>query len=137
MYTNKLAHSVTDRLRDNISIYSMNMSIQIVKKNEASRCFELSTAELEVILSKPDVKDREIVVISIAGAFRKGKSFILNFFLKYLNEKVRNNNKQINSHSDRKPSCNFSSRENQLESNGWTMMTNVWKDLNGNLDQGQ
>lgn len=37
-------------------------------------------------MSHPDVKDRPIVIISIAGAFRKGKSFLLGFFLKYIEE---------------------------------------------------
>lgn len=63
-----------------------SMSIQVVTRTD--RSFELSTAELEKKLLQNGVKDREIVVISIAGAFRKGKSFMLNFFLKYLNEKV-------------------------------------------------
>lgn len=66
------------------------MSIQVVRKNEETRSFELSIADLEAVLSQEDFKDREIVVISIAGAFRKGKSFMLNFFLKYLNERVGN-----------------------------------------------
>lgn len=64
------------------------MSIQVIRKNEVTRSFELSIADLEVILLQNEFKDREIVVISIAGAFRKGKSFMLNFFLKYLNERV-------------------------------------------------
>uniref|UniRef100_A0A0A9X2L0 Atlastin n=1 Tax=Lygus hesperus TaxID=30085 RepID=A0A0A9X2L0_LYGHE len=50
---------------------------------EESR-FELDTAALEKILLHEDVKDRNVVVLSVAGAFRKGKSFILNFFLRYL-----------------------------------------------------
>lgn len=32
----------------------------------------------------PDVKENPVVIISIAGPFRKGKSFLLGFFLKYL-----------------------------------------------------
>ncbi|KAF6202674.1 hypothetical protein GE061_003074 [Apolygus lucorum] len=46
--------------------------------------FALDTAALEKYLLHEDVKDRNVVVLSVAGAFRKGKSFILNFFLKYL-----------------------------------------------------
>lgn len=40
------------------------------------------------ILEKDELRDRDIVVVSIAGALRKGKSFLLNYFLKYLNAKV-------------------------------------------------
>lgn len=64
-------------------------SVQVVAKNVESSHFELAVNELTAILLQKDVKDREIVVISIAGAFRKGKSFMLNFFLKYLNERVK------------------------------------------------
>lgn len=40
------------------------------------------------ILASEDLKDRQIVVVSIAGALRKGKSSLLNFFSKYLNARV-------------------------------------------------
>lgn len=39
---------------------------------------------LDLILLHPDVKDRQVVVISIVGAFRKGKSFFLNYCLRFL-----------------------------------------------------
>lgn len=103
------------------------MSIQVVRKNEETRSFELSIADLEDILSQKDFKDREIVVISIAGAFRKGKSFMLNFFLKYLNERVKNINLSVVSVNY----CEFllfqifSIKEKPPESNGWMMETNV------------
>lgn len=64
------------------------MSAQIVKINQETRQFILLLEELKDRLLQEDVKDREVVVISIAGAFRKGKSFLLNFFLRYLNEHV-------------------------------------------------
>lgn len=46
--------------------------------------FELDEEQLEQILLRPDIKDKKVVLISVAGAFRKGKSFLLNFFLRFL-----------------------------------------------------
>lgn len=50
--------------------------------------FELDEDALSKILLHDDVKDRSVVVVSVAGAFRKGKSFLLDFFLRYMNNKV-------------------------------------------------
>lgn len=50
--------------------------------------FKLQSDELKAILEQNDIKDRQIVFFSIAGALRQGKSFLLNFFLKYLHAQV-------------------------------------------------
>lgn len=50
--------------------------------------FELDETALEEILLQDDIKDRSVVVVSVAGAFRKGKSFLLDFFLRYMNTRV-------------------------------------------------
>jgi len=50
--------------------------------------FELDEEALSEILLHDDVKDRNVVVVSVAGAFRKGKSFLLDFFLRYMDSKV-------------------------------------------------
>lgn len=50
--------------------------------------FELDEDALSEILLHDDVKDRSVVVVSVAGAFRKGKSFLLDFFLRYMHSKV-------------------------------------------------
>lgn len=51
--------------------------------------FCLDENALEELLLREDLRDRAAVVISVAGAFRKGKSFLLDFFLRYLYHKVR------------------------------------------------
>ena len=60
--------------------------IQIV--NVAENQFELDEENLLSILNRGDVKDKPVVIVSVAGAFRKGKSFILNFFIRYLTHVV-------------------------------------------------
>lgn len=49
--------------------------------------FALAESALEELLLQDNVKDRNVVVVSVAGAFRKGKSFILDFFLRYMRAK--------------------------------------------------
>uniref|UniRef100_A0AAV2JK10 GB1/RHD3-type G domain-containing protein n=1 Tax=Knipowitschia caucasica TaxID=637954 RepID=A0AAV2JK10_KNICA len=58
--------------------------IQIVLAKEDEHSFELDSAALEKILLHDDVKDLNVVVVSVAGAFRKGKSFLLDFMLRYM-----------------------------------------------------
>ena len=52
--------------------------------------FELKEDVLNEILLRNDIKDKKVVVVSVAGAFRKGKSFLLNFMLRYLEAEVIN-----------------------------------------------
>lgn len=63
--------------------------IQIVDASgDEDHSFVLNDEALSEILMRNDVRDRSIVIISVAGAFRKGKSFVLDFFLRYLYSKV-------------------------------------------------
>ncbi|KAA0187087.1 hypothetical protein HAZT_HAZT004022 [Hyalella azteca] len=52
-------------------------------QKEGSREFELNEEALMSVLHRPEVRDTALCVVSIAGAFRKGKSFFMNCLLKY------------------------------------------------------
>lgn len=53
-----------------------------------SHSFELDEKALESILLDETIRDKKVAVVSVAGAFRKGKSFLLDFFLRYLDREV-------------------------------------------------
>lgn len=53
-------------------------------KNETVNKLELNLETLEALFLDVDVADRHVVVISIVGAFRKGKSFLLNYLLRFM-----------------------------------------------------
>ncbi|XP_030626325.1 atlastin-2 isoform X1 [Chanos chanos] len=58
--------------------------IQIVIADEDDHEFALDEEALERILLQESVRDLNVVVVSVAGAFRKGKSFLLDFMLRYM-----------------------------------------------------
>lgn len=60
--------------------------IQIVSPRNHS--FDLNLSEVRQILQHDNIKDRNVVIVSLAGALRKGKSFLLNFYLRYLEAQV-------------------------------------------------
>lgn len=45
---------------------------------------EIYTDPLKEMLNHPDVKNRRVVAFSLIGAYRQGKSFLLNYCLRYL-----------------------------------------------------
>lgn len=53
--------------------------------------FKIDESAFDDILSQSDLLDRKLVVLSIVGEYRRGKSFFLNFLLKYLVNQVRLN----------------------------------------------
>ncbi|CAG5902019.1 unnamed protein product [Menidia menidia] len=58
--------------------------VQIVVADEEEHSFSLQEEALEQLLLQPEVRDLHVVVVSVAGAFRKGKSFLLDFMLRYM-----------------------------------------------------
>lgn len=50
--------------------------------------FESNLNALNEILDSAAFKDRDLVVVSVTGAFRPGESFLINFFLRYLQAQV-------------------------------------------------
>ncbi|XP_008121608.1 atlastin-3 [Anolis carolinensis] len=58
--------------------------VQIVLVHKAQHSFELDENALSRVLLQDDIRDLDVVVVSVAGAFRKGKSFLLDFLLRYL-----------------------------------------------------
>ncbi|XP_026111927.1 atlastin-2-like isoform X2 [Carassius auratus] len=59
-------------------------ALQIVLSDEEQHRFSLDDEALERMLLQERVKDLHAVVLSVAGAFRKGKSFLLDFLLRYM-----------------------------------------------------
>nr|KAF6273564.1 hypothetical protein mMyoMyo1_010847 [Myotis myotis] len=57
--------------------------VQIVLAHEDDHNFELDEAALEQILLQEHIRDLNLVVVSVAGAFHKGKSFLLDFMLRF------------------------------------------------------
>lgn len=58
--------------------------VQIVRLDKKSNGLELNIDALAELCLNEKCRERPLCVVSIAGDFRKGKSFMLNFFLRYL-----------------------------------------------------
>ncbi|KAK6466372.1 atlastin-3 [Huso huso] len=58
--------------------------VQIVHVHKQEHTFELDVVALESVLLQEGVRDLDVVVVSVAGAFRKGKSFLLDFMLRFM-----------------------------------------------------
>ena len=62
--------------------------LQIVSSSD-EHGFELKEDVLGEVLLDRRIRDKKVCVLSVAGAFRKGKSFLLDFLLRYLTKKVK------------------------------------------------
>ena len=57
---------------------------QVITVSETGDSFTLHEPKVKQILKQIPL-DRKVCVISVVGAFRTGKSFLLDMFLRYLN----------------------------------------------------
>uniref|UniRef100_A0A1I7YB13 GB1/RHD3-type G domain-containing protein n=1 Tax=Steinernema glaseri TaxID=37863 RepID=A0A1I7YB13_9BILA len=58
--------------------------VQVIVPQSGGTSFRLNEHALNSVLGHQAIANKKVVIISVAGAFRKGKSFLLNFFLEYL-----------------------------------------------------
>jgi atlastin len=81
--------SIPERAEDfaQISTDQQPHAVPIVLEKE-EHDFVLDVEALQQILLREDIRDKKVAVVSIAGAFRKGKSFLLDFFVRYLERGV-------------------------------------------------
>ena len=61
-------------------------AIPIVKIDENTHTFYLDEKALKKIMDGERIRDKPVCIVSLAGAFRKGKSFMLDFLLRFLNQ---------------------------------------------------
>nr|CAD7413613.1 unnamed protein product [Timema poppensis] len=59
-------------------------AVQILQ-TQNNNVTQFDNEALEAVFLREDVRDKRVVVVSISGIFGKGKSFLLNYMLKYLN----------------------------------------------------
>jgi atlastin len=61
--------------------------IQIVAITDSDKRYALQPEVIERIFCNPQIAKKKVALISVAGAFRKGKSFLLDYFLRYLSRR--------------------------------------------------
>ncbi|XP_076802325.1 atlastin-1-like [Clavelina lepadiformis] len=62
-------------------------ALQILKPKEEGG-YELNEEALIKIFHHPDVKENPVMIVSVTGAMRSGKSFLLTLMLRYLNSEI-------------------------------------------------
>ena len=58
-------------------------AVQILR-SDVNSTYSVDENQLETVFGQKSVADLPVAVYSVAGAFRKGKSFMLNFFIRFL-----------------------------------------------------
>lgn len=59
-------------------------AVNLIQFNPNTRKYQLNIKPIEEILLRPETKDCEVCILSVAGALRGGKSFLLSFFVRFL-----------------------------------------------------
>lgn len=67
------------------------VQVVITTGGDKEKSVELVEDAISKILLDKRVNDKKVVVISVVGTFRKGKSFLLDFFLRYMYSKDKSN----------------------------------------------
>ena len=57
--------------------------VSVLKFDEGNKVI-IDNGELDKMFLHEEVKNRKVVVLSIIGAFRKGKSFFLDYCLRFM-----------------------------------------------------
>jgi len=57
--------------------------VTVMKFNDMGEVI-VDNEELDKIFNHPEIQDRKIVILSLIGAFRGGKSYLLNYCLRFL-----------------------------------------------------
>ena len=65
--------------------------IPIIIPDKEEKNYQLDTEAFSKLISDNGVENLPVVLLSVAGAFRKGKSFLLNLFVRYLSSKDKEN----------------------------------------------
>lgn len=81
--------------------------VNILKVNDYG-VSEVDSNAIKSLFSHPELKNRKAVIVTIVGDFRKGKSFFLNYCLRYLYENVSYHNFQSNYQDSQKKISKFS-----------------------------